>query len=129
MRLAMAMVAALAATGVQAGTKPAPDYFIEATAALQAALHLAENCPSLKLADDVVMGETTAVIERLQADGYDMSRPDYGMTIPAETLPGAQQGFLAHYDIEGAAPEARVCAAGRNEMAAGTRVGSYLSEN
>ncbi len=67
------------------------------------------------------------MIERLQADGYDMSRPDYGMTIPAQTLPQAQQAFLAHYGIEGAAPEAQVCAAAQKEIAAETRVGRYLA--
>ena len=124
--LSLALAVGLAGGGAEAQTRPAPDYFVEAVIALQAAEQVAKACPDLSLNAPVIQQATMDVMQRLQADGFDVTRADAGMSASKEAFAAAQADFVGRHGLAGSPPAEKVCAAGRSEMSADSLIGRYL---
>ncbi len=108
--------------------RPAPDWFVEAVVAVTTAEQLARSCAALSLEGQTVHEATTAVMVRLEEDGFDTARPDGGMEPSAEAFRERQEAFMDKHGLTGEITVAMVCAAGRAEIAEGSVIGGYLVE-
>ncbi len=108
--------------------RPAPEWFVEAVVAVTTAEQLARSCSTLSLEGQTVHEATTEVIVRLREAGFDTDRPDGGMEPSTEAFRAHQNAFLDKHGLSGEITEEMVCAAGRAEMAEGSKIGEYLME-
>jgi len=112
-----------------ADLRPAPDFFVDSLVAVTTAQQLARFCTDLSVDPEAVRVGTAEVIERLESDGFDTSRPDGGMLLPQEQIITMQDAFADKHGLsEDEVTEDIVCAAGRAEIAAGSTMGRYLVE-
>lgn len=109
------------------GERPAPDYYLDVLIATTTAQQLALSCPTLSVNLPAMAEASGAVINRLSEDGFDMTAEKTGMADASAAIAARQTAFVEKYGLD-APTEARVCAAGRAEIAAGTVMGSYLIE-
>lgn len=112
----------------QAELPPAPGYFIEAVVATTTAQQLIRYCQGIRLDIEAVQDATHQVMMRLNSDGFDISRPDGGMSGAQERIETAQKEFMLKHGLEGVITNEMVCAAARTEIADDTLVGSLLDE-
>ncbi len=120
--------AATAQSAEEADLRPAPDWFVAAVVNLTTAEQLVRSCPSLSLDGQAAQAHTAEVLARLDAEGFDTSRPDGGMAPSREAFVELQAAFVARHGLEGDVTEEMVCAAGRAEIADGTGIGGFLTE-
>jgi hypothetical protein len=110
-----------------AADRPAPEYYLEALIDTTTAQQLALSCPTLSV-DLAAMAEASGVvINRLEVDGFTMTAEQTGMTDSADALAARQDAFVAKHGLDTPSPDL-VCAAGKAEIAEGTKMGSFLIE-
>lgn len=118
----------LCASAAQAADRPAPVYFVDAVMATTTAKQLALACPQISINPVVVSKDAEAVMNQLNADGFDTSQESLGMVDPSQDIAVMQVAFMDKHKLaEGAAAET-VCAAAKAEIAEGSRIGTYLLE-
>jgi hypothetical protein len=123
-----AVIFALCASAVQAADRPAPDYFVDAVMATTTAKQLALACPQISINLVVVSNDAEVVMSQLKTDGFDTGQETLGMVDPTQDIAVMQVAFMDKHKLaEGAATET-VCAAAKAEIAAGSRIGTYLLE-
>lgn len=125
---AIACIAACPAWAEEAALRPAPDWFVETVVAVTTAERLALSCARLSLEGQTVHEATTAVMVRLEEEGFDTTREDGGMQPSTDAFAALQAAFVAKHGLAGETTEELVCAAGFAEMAEGTEIGGYLME-
>ena len=108
--------------------RPAPDYFVAAVVASTTAQQLAVSCDTLSLDPPKVQTLTANVLEKLDEDGFDISRADGGMLAPDDRFELLQQAFMLKHDLTGVITSEMVCAAGLAEIAEDTPIGRLLVE-
>ena len=116
------------ATPVWAELRPAPAYFLDAIVASTTAQQLARSCPDVSVDPVVVSNASGGVLNRLEADGFDVTTADLGMQDATDAIKERQDAFLAKHTLSDGASIESVCAAARVEMAEGTQIGTYLVE-
>ena len=107
--------------------RPAPDYFVQTVVATTTAQQIARSCRTLSLNLATVQPATTALLQRLDSDGFDISRADAGMEEPTDRFTALQEAFLVKHGLSEGIGEDEVCAAGRAEIDEGTEIGTYLT--
>lgn len=125
MRTFLACLATLA-TPCLAETRVAPEYYLDALFDASMAQQIALACPALSVNPAATSAMTGQVLERLEADGFDMANPDFDAA-------QAQAGFAARLSAfaertglgDGAATDV-VCAVGRSEIDGATKIGALL---
>lgn len=125
---ALAISLAFAAPAAAQDLKAAPDYYLDAVMDFTMAEQLARSCAALSVRADVMQARSAEVLARLEADGFDTTRADAGMTDPTMEILQRQQAFVERHDLPDAPGEAEVCAAGLAEIAAASQMGSFLME-
>ena len=127
MRFILAALACLA-TPVLAQERPAPDYFLDAVLAMDTSQRLAVSCPAVSVNPAAAAKYSQDVLDRLTADGFDLSVPGMGMESAEAPLAARQQAFMAKHGLSDGAAQDVVCAAARAEIAEGTQIGQLLIE-
>lgn len=118
--------APLAQGAEEAELRPAPDYFVEAVVASTTAQQIARACEDLSLDPPKVQAMTAEVLQRLLDDGFDLERPDGGMTESQDKFASAQVAFMEKHGLEGTISNDMICAAGKAEMADKSAIGMLL---
>ena len=121
-------MAALLAGPAWAQDRAAPGYYIEALVATTAAQQLALACPQVSVNPVNAKLYAEEVMARLEADGFDLTAPDLGMSDATGALEAQRLAFLNRHGLgEGAAQDV-VCTAARAEIAEGGAIGHLLLE-
>ncbi len=116
----------VAIAGSAAAQQAAPDYYIEALFTVSTAEQVASFCPEVGLDIDHANMAAESVIVRLSAEG--ISGDQITTLTGVETaIADLQAAFVARHDLEDP-NEAKLCAAARSEMGAGTAIGAYFVE-
>ena len=121
------IVTALCSAGAAqaAELRAAPEYYLAALIDSSTAQQLALSCSDLSV-DPVRMARLSRdIIDRLEADGFTMTADNTGMADASDILAARQADFVSKHGLQ-AADEARVCAAGRAEIAEGSGMGLLL---
>ena len=121
---ALTITLALAAQDLKAP----PEYYLDAVMDFTMAEQLARSCSRLSVRADVMQARSAEVLARLDADGFDTTRADAGMTDPTMEILQRQQAFVERHGLLEAPSEAQVCAAGLAEIASASQMGSFLAE-
>lgn len=112
----------------EAELRPAPDYFVETVAAMNLARVMAKNCKGLTVSPAAAEASGEATLEMLAADGFPADNPTALMEDPNPQVAERQSAFLASYELQDANSVAQICAAGLQEIAKQTPLGSLLVE-
>lgn len=122
-----ALVLSAGQAGAQDRVDP-PGYFVEAVFATTTAQIVARVCGGLSVDPVAVARVTEDVLDRLTADGFTPENLATRMQDPAPAIATLQDDFLARHALADGAPEAQVCDAGREEIAAQSAIGNLLVE-
>ncbi len=118
----------LAAPAAADDRRDPPDYYIDTVNDFSAAVVLTSRCATLSLSLDIILATEAELWVRLEADGFDKTLPDAGMTRPHAELITRSEAFFARYGLDDGSSEADFCAAGLSEIASGSQLGSLMTE-
>lgn len=125
---ALAITLVLAVPAAAQDLKEPPVYYLDAVMDFTMAEQLARSCATLSVRPDAMQARSAEVLAQLEADGFDTTRADAGMTDPSMEILQRQQAFVERHELPDAPGEPEVCAAGMAEIAADTQMGSFLME-
>lgn len=108
--------------------RPAPPYYVDAVAAFSLAEALGQSCSEVSVDLQGVWQISRDLLERLQADGFDPSGAEAGMTDPSGAVQMRIDALLDEHGLAPGADEETVCAAARAEMVEGGVLYGYLVE-
>ena len=108
--------------------RPAPDYYLDAVVAFTAAESLAVACSEVSVDLQAVRVASGEILQQLEADGFDTSRPDAGIEDPSAVLNERLAALMNSHGLSSGADEDAVCAAARAEMSEGGLLAGYLVE-
>ena len=101
---------------------------MDSVVASTAAQALAQACDTVSLDPPKMQAMTTDILQRLQEDGFDVSRPDAGMLPSNEKFAAQQKAFLQKHGLDTAPTAEKACAAALIEIAEGSGIGDLLVE-
>lgn len=87
---------------------------------------LALACATISVNPVALQAVTTDILQRLEADGFDVSRSEAGMLPSTEAFDARQQEFLTKHGLSDTATPDAACAAAEAEMAEGSAIGTLL---
>ena len=128
LRSCLAGAVLLVAPAAAQDLKEPPEYYLDAVMDFTMAEQLARSCATLSVRPDVMQARSAEVLAQLEADGFDTTRADAGMTDPTTEILARQQAFVERHSLPDAPGEPEVCAAGMAEIAAASQMGSFLME-
>lgn len=126
--IAAGVFASSAAAQEAAEPRPAPEYFVASVVASTTAQALAQACPTISLDPPRLQAMTTSILQQLESDGFDVTRPDAGMLPTAEAFETRQQAFLQKHGLDTDPTPENACAAALAEIAEGSEIGGLLVE-
>jgi hypothetical protein len=128
MRPGIFVLLAAAAGPVAAQQVAAPDYFVASAFETSTAQALARSCTTLSIDPVAMAAHTDDVLARLDADGLAPDTLLDRMEDPSKAIATLQAEFVERHGLSDGAPEAAVCAAGRDEIERGSALGDLLTE-